>query len=266
VTGVQESPAAARRWPELRSLAAAVTFLTRIPLGRWVPADADDLARAGPAFPLVGAGIGAAVGATVAALAHPLSPLLAVSLALVLAAGLTGALHLDALADTADALGARSREHALAIMRDHTIGSYGAVAILLDLLIKAAALASLVGHGHGHVVRVAIAAGALSRLTPVLLAASLPYARSAGGLGEPLTGGGRPRAAAASIVALAIAVAAAGADGAILGGCALAVPIVAWCPLRRWLGGVTGDALGATVELTEALTLVLAVALAGGAP
>lgn len=263
MTGVQESPAAARRWPELRSLAAAVAFLTRIPLGRWVPADADDLARAGPAFPLVGAGIGAAVGATVAALAHPLSPLLAVSLALVLAAGLTGALHLDALADTADALGARSREHALAIMRDHTIGSYGAVAILLDLLIKAAALAALVGHGH--VVRVAIAAGALSRLTPVLLAASLPYARSAGGLGEPLTGGGRPRAAAASIVALAIAVAAAGADGAILGGCALAVPIVAWCPLRCWLGGVTGDALGATVELTEALVLVLAVALVGGA-
>ena len=263
MTGVPESPAVVRRWPELRALAAALTFLTRIPLGRWVLADADDLARAGPAFPLVGAGVGAVVGATVAALAHPLSPLLAVSLALALGAALTGALHLDALADTADALGARTREHALAIMRDHTIGAYGAVAILLDLLIKAAALTTLVGHGH--LVRVAIAAGALSRLTPVLLTASLPYARSTGGLGEPLTGGGRPRAAAASIVALAIAVAAVGVDGAILGGCALAVPVVAWCVLRRWLGGVTGDALGATVELTEALTLVLAVALAGGA-
>jgi adenosylcobinamide-GDP ribazoletransferase len=263
VTGVGERPAAVRRWPQLRALAAALTFLTRIPLGRWVLADADDLARAGPAFPLVGAGIGAAVGATAAALAHALSPLLAVSLALALGAALTGALHLDALADTADALGARTREHALAIMRDHTIGAYGAVAILLDLLIKAAALATLVGHAH--VVRLAIAAGALSRMTPVLLSAALPYARSSGGLGEPLTGGGRRRAAAASLVALAIAVGAGGVDGAILGGCALAVAIVAWCVLRRWLGGVTGDALGATVELTEALTLVLAVALVGGA-
>src|SRR5713226_885335 len=144
MTATQDPLSPPRHRTELRGLAAALTFLTRIPLGRRLVLDGDDVARAGPAFPLVGAGIGAAVGGIAAALAHPLSPLLAVALALAVGALLTGALHLDALADTADALGARSRERALEIMRDHAVGAYGAVAIALDLLIKGAALSVLV--------------------------------------------------------------------------------------------------------------------------
>lgn len=246
---------------ELRALLAALTFLTRIPLGRRLVLDGSDVARAGPAFPIVGAGIGAAIGGIAAALAHPLSPLLAVALALAAGTALTGALHLDALADTADALAARSRERALEIMRDHAIGAYGAVALALDLLIKAGALTSLVTHEH--VLRFAVAAGALSRLTPVLLAASLPYARAGGGAGASLARGGRPRAAIATVVAVAIAVVAAGIDGAVVAACAAAAAGLLWFVLRRWLGGVTGDALGAAVELTEATVLVVAVALVG---
>jgi adenosylcobinamide-GDP ribazoletransferase len=193
-------------------------------------------------------------------LARPLSPLLAVALALAAGTLLTGALHLDALADTADACGARSRERALAIMRDHAVGAYGAVAIAIDLLIKAGALSALRDE---QLLRFAIAAGALSRLTPVLLAASLPYARASGGAGDSLTRGGRPRAAAASIVAVAIAVAAAGVDGAIVTACAVATAMLAAPILRRWLGGVTGDVLGASVELTELVVLIAAVALSG---
>lgn len=246
---------------ELRALVAALTFLTRIPLGRWLVLEGDDVARAGPAFPLVGAGIGAVVGGIAAALAHPFSPLLAVALALAAGTVLTGALHLDALADTADALGARSRERALEIMRDHAVGAYGAVAIALDLLIKAGALSALINQEH--VFRFAVAAGALSRLTPVLLAASLPYARAGSGAGVSLTRGGRLRAALASVVAVAIAVAAAGIDGAIVTACAAAVAALFVLVLRRWLGGITGDALGAAVELTEVTVLVVAVALGG---
>jgi cobalamin 5'-phosphate synthase/cobalamin synthase len=246
---------------EVRAALAALAFLTRIPVGRRLVLDGDDVARARPAFPLVGAGIGVAVGGTVAALAHPLSPFLAAALALTVGAVLTGALHLDALADTADALGARSRERALEIMRDHAIGAYGAVAIGLGLLIKVAALGALAGREH--VLRFAVTAGALSRLSPVLLAASLPYARPGGGAGASLTSGGRLRACAAAVVAVAIAVAVAGVDGAIVAACALAVTALFGLVVRRWLGGVTGDVLGAAVEVTEATVLVVAVALVG---
>lgn len=238
-----------------------MTFLTRIPFGRWLVLDGDDVARAGPAFPLVGAGIGAAVGGIVAALAQPLSPLLAVGLALAAGALLTGALHLDALADTADALGARSREQALEIMRDHAVGAYGAVAIALDLLLKAGALAALAEHEH--VLRFAVAAGALSRTIPVLLAAFLPYARPGGGAGTSLSQGGRSRALLAGAIAVAVAAAVAGTDGIVLAACGAVAAVALGFAFRRWLGGVTGDTLGAALEVTEVLVLVIAVALVG---
>jgi len=76
--------------------------------------------------------------------------------------------------DCADAFGGRSRERALEIMRDHAIGAYGATALVLDVLIKGAALRAA---AHGHVIAVAAAAGALSRGAPVVLASALPYAR-----------------------------------------------------------------------------------------
>jgi cobalamin 5'-phosphate synthase/cobalamin synthase len=250
-----------RPWAELRALAAAVAFLTRVPLGRLVELEGDDVARAGPAFPLVGAAIGAAVGATATALAHSLSPLLAIALALSLGALLTGALHLDALADTSDALGARSRQRALEIMRDHSIGAFGAVAIALDLLVRAGALSALL-HGD-RLLRVAIVAGALSRLSPVALSAALPYARVGAGAGDALTRGGAGRAGAAGIVAIAIAVGMSGIHGAVLAACAVAAAAVMGLITHRWLGGVTGDVLGASVELTELLVLVIAVALTG---
>lgn len=247
---------------ELRALLAAVCFLTRVPLGGRAALDGDDLTRAAAAFPLVGAAIGAGVGALAAVLNGPLSTLLAVALALSAGTLLTGALHLDALADTADATGAGSRERALELMRDPTIGAFGATAIALDLLVKAAALAALVRDAQ--VVRYALVAGALSRVVAVLLAAVLPYARVGAGAGVALTRAGGLRAAVAAVIAIAIAIVAAGADGALLAGAAAALTLVFALAYRRWLAGVTGDALGAALELTETAVLVLAVGLAGG--
>lgn len=261
MSGLQERLVPTRPWTELRAVAAALTFLTRIPLGRWLALDGDDVTRAGLAFPLVGAGLGAAVGGIAAALAEPLSPLLAAALALAAGTALTGALHLDALADTTDALGAHSRERALEIMRDHAIGAYGAVAIVLDLLIKAGALASLTHNEHA--LPFAVAAGALSRAVPVLLAATLPYARPGEGAAASFTQGARWRAVAAAAIALGIAAAAAGIDGLLVGACVAVVALLLGIALSRWLGGVTGDTLGAAVELSEATVLVVAVALVG---
>jgi adenosylcobinamide-GDP ribazoletransferase len=266
VSGVPVAPRRPRAPLTWRDALAALTFLTRLPVGRAVTLDGDDVARAGPVFPLVGAAIGAAVGAIAAALAGPLSTLLAVAVGLAAGVLLTGALHLDALADTADALGActggRNRDRALEIMRDPTIGAFGAVAIGLDLLLKVAALNALVDDHR--VLRFAVAAGALSRLAPVILAAALPYARHGEGAGAALTRGGRTRAAVAAGLAVAVAVAVAGVHGAELAGATLAVTAGLAVGFRRWLGGVTGDLLGAALELTETAVLVVAVALVGG--
>lgn len=238
---------------------AALAFLTRLPVGRWFDFDGEDVARAGLVFPLVGAGIGALVGATAVLLDGPLPPLLAVALALAVQVLLTGALHVDALADTADALGGRSREHALEIMRDHAIGSYGAVAIALSVLIKATALAALLDDDH--VIPVLVAAGALSRAAPVVLAAWLPYARVGSGTGSSLTRGGHGRAALAAGLALAIAFLVSEADAAILAAGAAGVLLPLGLGFRRWLAGVTGDTLGAAIEVVELAVLIGAVAL-----
>jgi adenosylcobinamide-GDP ribazoletransferase len=253
--------AASRITAELRGALAAVCFLTRLPLGRWVALDGGDVARAGAAFPLVGAGIGAAVGTLAAALTGRLSALLAVAVALAAGTLLTGALHLDALADTADALGARTRERALEIMRDSMIGAFGAVAIALDLLVKAAALTALVGQDR--VVRFAVAAGAASRAVPAVLAAWQPYPRREGGTGMAFLIIGWRRAAVSAALGVGIAAAVAGLDGLAVAGCAAVVALGLGLAYRRWLGGVTGDALGAAVELCETVVLVVAVALVG---
>ncbi|HWX08677.1 MAG TPA: adenosylcobinamide-GDP ribazoletransferase [Gaiellaceae bacterium] len=244
---------------ELRGVAAALAFLTRVPVGRSVELDAADISRGAVAFPLVGAGIGAATGGVVAALAGSLTAPLAAVLGLVVAAVLTGALHLDALADTADALGAWTRERALEIMRDHSIGSYGGVALVLDLAVKGVALAVL-AQRHD-VVRFAVCAGAAARVAPVLLSAVLPYARTTAGLGRALGAAGASRCGAAVAVGAAFCVGLEGLDGAVVLGVVGVIAVVAGIWSLRRLGGITGDVLGATTELCEAAALVAAVAL-----
>src|SRR3954465_5140830 len=92
---------------------AAVAFLTRIPVGRIVALGPDDVGRGVAFFPLVGAGVGAPGALAAEGLEGPLPALLAGGLGVAVAIVLTGALHLDGLADTADAFGASDRERRL---------------------------------------------------------------------------------------------------------------------------------------------------------
>jgi adenosylcobinamide-GDP ribazoletransferase len=232
------------------SVRAAVGFLTRIPVGR---VDVADVARAAWAFPLVGAAI-AAAGGGVALLVHPrLSPLVAAALAVVTTTALTGALHLDGLADTADALGAGTRGRALEIMRDSRIGSFGAAALGLDLLLRVAVIAQLLG---GSLLGPVIAAGALSRGASVSLAAVLPYVRSGEGVLNH-----RWSSLAGAAVAVAVAAVALRMDAVAVVGAVMAPTVVLGVLYRRWLGGVTGDTLGATSEVIELVALLVATGL-----
>jgi adenosylcobinamide-GDP ribazoletransferase len=239
-----------------RAAVAAVTFLTRVPLGRLIATGPADVARAAPFFPVVGAAVGAAGAGAALLLQPPLSPLLAAALATALTTALTGALHLDGFADTLDATGGTTRERSLEIMRDSRIGSFGAAALALSLLVRVAATAQLLTSGG--VLGGLIAAGAVSRGAAVALAGVLPYARAAPGTGGVLTGRiglwGAP-------VAIAIAVGALRLDGLAVVGAVAAAAVLLGLVFRAWLGGVTGDTLGATSEATEVLALVVAAAL-----
>ena len=241
---------------EARGFAAAVSFLTRIPVGRWIELDGADVARGGALFPLVGAGIGTVVGGIAQAAGGTLTAPVAALLGIAAGTALTGVLHLDALADTADALGANTRERALEIMRDHSVGAFGAVALVLDLGIKAAALAALVGHHDA--LRAAVCASASARVVPVVLSTALPYARPSAGLGRVLGGTGRLRALVAVAIAVAICVL---LHAALLLAVVAGIAVACGLAARQWLGGVTGDVLGAAAELSETGVLVAAVAL-----
>lgn len=245
------------RRPDPVPLAVAVGFLTRLPVLRHgVTAD---LARAAPLFAVVGAALGAVVGTTALACAWVLPPLIAGAIAVAAELALTGALHADGLADSADGLAGRDRDHALAIMRDHAIGVYGSSALVLDLLAKAAALGTLGAQGE---VLGVIAVFALSRAVPLLLAATLPYARPGTGTGRLLAERTTRRSAAAgATLAAAITAAAARADALALIACALAVAVAVGHAARRRIGGVTGDVMGAATELAATTGLIVLVVL-----
>ena len=242
--------------PSPRPLLAAVGFLTSVPVRRRGAAEPADLLAGATLFPLVGAALGALVGGTAALLTPALPALLAATLAVALELALTGALHADALADSADGLGGRDRDHALAIMRDHSLGAYGAAALTLDLLAKTVALAALAEHG---AVLPVVAAYAVSRAAPLPLAAALPYARSGDGIGRLLAERfGKRSAAFGLILAAVIAVAATGPEAATTLACLVLVVAAVGALAHRRIRGVTGDVMGAATELTATVALVVA--------
>ncbi|MDT7836116.1 adenosylcobinamide-GDP ribazoletransferase [Aquabacterium sp. OR-4] len=265
---------------ELRLIAVALQFLTRVPvrLARFDPAW---LAQCTRHFPLVGAGVGA-FGAAALALATALggSPWVAAVAATAATVWLTGGFHEDGLADTCDGLGgAVSRERALVIMKDSRLGSYGALGLVLVLAAKLALLAQLTGqHSAMAAAAALVLAQAASRAGAATLLATLTYA------GDPEHAKAKPLAQRIGAAGLATAwgwtllVAVALGGGLAAGGVPLALPapmpwratlallavlLVAW-RMRAWLlrrlGGFTGDTLGATQQFAELAVLVVAAA------
>lgn len=236
---------------------AAVSFLTRVPVGRLAEVGARDVARAAPLFPLVGGVVGGGCGLVADALADSVSPLVAGTIAVGLAAAVTGAMHLDALADAADALGGATPERRLEIMRDHAIGAFGAVALVVVCITDAAALGALAAGGDAAVA--GLAAGAAGRAAMLPVGWALPYARSGDGQGRVLEGLSLAGVVAAIVLASLLAFPAGAAGWWGLGGGALAAFAVALL-FRRLIGGVTGDVLGTVAKVAETATLVVILA------
>lgn len=244
-------------------------FLTRIPGPRtWDIGDVE-VGRSAAFFPLVGAAVGAIqwcllwatlgiAGHAKQVFARPVALPASVLSILITAAGvwLTGALHLDGVADMADGFGGgRTREDVLRIMRDHLIGSFGAVALILVLALKFASIIVLIDRGKA--LPYLIVAPGLARASMVALGFFLPYARSVeGGLGGSFQYVGRLELLVSSGTAIALAFLAGWRRGGIL--CLLVTLLASAWNARgcmRRIGGITGDTLGANSEICEALIL-----------
>jgi adenosylcobinamide-GDP ribazoletransferase len=258
---LDERTPAAQRWYEIR---VCIGFLTRIPVFSHEFAGRTSIAEACWAFPIAGLFVGI-VGALVLwiadglGLASALSALLAVTAITVL----TGGLHEDGLADTADGFGLMGdAERRLAAMHDVSIGVYGMLALIVVFAARWTALADIFAPSLAAAAEILIAAAIISRGVLPYVMHAVPHARKDG----LSVAAGRPDARPA-YVALAIAAVVAlivfGFGGAII------VLAIAACVAygiifiaRRLIGGQTGDVLGAVQQLVDAAVLVTAAGLA----
>lgn len=236
---------------EANDLVAAIGLLTRLP----VRADHGRGGAAAWAWPLAGLVV-AVPAAFIAYLAtvFGLSGHSAAALALLVQTVLTGCMHEDGLADSADGLfGGWDKERRLEIMQDSRIGTYGTMALILITLLRWQALAAL--FAGGYFLAPLLATALLSRASMALLMAALPNARGTGlsqSVGQP----GPQTALLSEGIALLLALVLVGWAGLFAGVLAVLATIAVALIARAKIGGQTGDILGATQQLSDAAVLL----------
>lgn len=247
----------ARGYPIVRGLRAAFVFMTRIPVGGF-PYSPDDWAWAPAHFPLVGVVVGAAAAA-VLSLTSALGTLVSATLAVATASWITGAMHEDGLADTADALGgSHDRERILEILKDSRIGTFGALGLGVTVLLRVGVLAELSARGAAALVL----AHTLARAVPVWLVLSVPYVSTTESKSLALVKGDRRSQAvvATGWAGLACGVCAwlgsSAAEIAVAVVAVMAVAMLSGLWFKHRVGGVTGDLLGAAEQTAETVVLV----------
>jgi len=239
----------------LRSFLIALQFLTRFPLPAFGRPEDRDVGRSLLFYPLIGLLIGAMLVALDGVAAGASEALRA---ALLLAAWVivTGGLHLDGLADSADAWvgGLGDRERTLAIMKDPRSGPAAVTTLVVILILKLAALQTLVADG---IWPAFLLAPLLGRGVIPLLFLTTPYVRP-GGLGAALATHLPRRAATGVVLATALAILVLmGKSGVLSLVAAAAMFLLLRAMMTRRINGTTGDTVGAMVELTETAVLMV---------
>jgi adenosylcobinamide-GDP ribazoletransferase len=240
---------------------AAQQLLTRLRCPSWTAYSPDDLARSTVYFPLVGVLVGAisagVVGLFGGALGH--YGIVAAVFAVASSAVVTGGFHEDAFADVCDAFGGMTQQRRREIMRDSLVGSFGASGVALLLMAKVLSLGAI--GSWKSMAAVVIVAHVLARWTSVVMIRFTTYVEDPDSLAKPYAG-------MVSTIRLAVATLLPSAPAALLlfgfgvGG-ALLVGLIVLCALssvffKRWLGGITGDCLGAVNQLAELAVYVVA--------
>jgi adenosylcobinamide-GDP ribazoletransferase len=239
----------------MRLYLIALQFLTIIPLPFDTRCQKEDLGRATACFPLVGLSIGGLlVGLNWLIEPWLNRPLTAVLLITTLAA-VTGALHLDGLADVCDGLAARgSRERFLAVMKDSNVGAVGAVGLVLGLMLKWQALLAVPA---GITWQALLLFPAMGRFGPVLAMAGANHARQ-DGLGAAFIQGMTSRhLLGALFITVAACLTVLPVKGLLALTAVFALTLIIKGYFRNRLGGLTGDIIGCICELSEILTLIV---------
>ena len=239
----------------MKALLASVAFCTRIPIR--VPFTTEEVGKAARWFPVVGAMLGLLYWG-IASVFQSILPVAVIAVVIVAAEALvTGALHFDGLADTLDGFGGgKTREDVLRIMRDHAIGTYGAMALILLVALKVTAMAALIGQHR--LFPVVVLAPALGRWNVVLLSWWLPYARPSQAVSRSI---GRQEMLWATLATLLLVCVARSWHGGLywVGSGLCAVLFGSF--YRKKIDGVTGDTLGASEQLGESVALLIGLAL-----
>ena len=230
----------------------AVGFLTIIPVRLKEPPLPGDLGKAAGWFPVIGAAIGSLVAAAYYGLSIIFPPLLAAALAASVWIGLTGGLHLDGLADCFDGmLNASSRERRLEIMKDPRLGTFGAIGLILSILMKIICLFSIPTNTAWIALPLATAVG-----RSLLLPAGKQQMARPDGMGADFASSLNKTAFIWAAVVVGILSGLAGWRGLSVILVVLGVTWLVLCSVKARLGGVTGDVLGLIVELAELVTMV----------
>jgi adenosylcobinamide-GDP ribazoletransferase len=233
---------------EWRTLLEALRFFTRLPLG-YAPHDADLLARSHPCFPIVGAAVGVILILAFNLVEPTLGRGLAVLVMLAVGWVLTGGFHEDGFADVCDGIwGGFTPERRLEIMKDSRVGTFGSLGLIWLVAMKATALGQIEPALFGSAV---FLSHVIARASAVLMLAVFPTARSDGGgrsslfVGPPTWSGG----AATLVVTLLLTLwLPCGLAGVVV---TTAVSLLCGLWFLRTLGGINGDTLGATNQLSE---------------
>lgn len=250
----------------MKALRLAVSFLTILPGGLKDEADSATFAASTKFYPLVGALLGLIISALYSVLVLILEELAASTITVIALIVLTRAFHLDALADTFDGLlGGQSKERILEIMKDSRVGSFGLAAVVSAVILKIVLVASVPDIS---VVGVLFVVPILSRLAASYTLATEPYARKGPGLGSLFKeSSSKPTLIGATILAMGLTLPVLETSGLNVLGIVITLLTAGLFPLfynflvRRKIGGMTGDTVGALIELDEVvLLLVMAIA------
>ncbi|MBV9276323.1 MAG: adenosylcobinamide-GDP ribazoletransferase [Verrucomicrobia bacterium] len=241
---------AARRQMDI--FLAAVMFLTRLPVGKLHQFRIEDLASSAVYFPVVGAFVGLAGGlALLTALVLP--SFMAVLICMLVTICLTGGLHEDGLADSADGLlGGQTLQHRLEIMKDSRIGAYGALALWFSLTAKLILIQWLVEINIVTAIKAVVIAHSLGRTAAVALLAGLPYVRpedsKSSRFGNRVT---LVQFAIGLLFPVILSLLLLRLPGLVCLGTAIVVTLACGFYFRKKIAGITGDCLGATNQLVE---------------